>query len=270
MSPIASEFDLKSAAAVLPRSAAAQVSVDGHFLYGAPASNLELEGAVTIDAAKERPGFAGYSFGPFDDEVTAIRQDLADLPATDASGKSSFPVKLDKLPSTSRPLQAQITVSMAESGGRAVERKLTLPIAADAAAIGVKPAFSGLSLADGANADFDVVLVAPDGKGRWRAAACATSCSRSTPATNGIGATASGSSNRSSAPSASPIGTLDVAADKPGRLSLPVKWGRYRLEVSSAEPNGTLTSQSFDGRLLCRVECRYAGPPGSRARQDRL
>ena len=53
---------------------------------------------------------------------------------------------------------------MAESGGRAVERKLTLPIAPDAAMIGVKPAFSGRSLADGANADFDVVMAAPDGK----------------------------------------------------------------------------------------------------------
>ena len=53
---------------------------------------------------------------------------------------------------------------MAESGGRAVERKLTLPVAADAPMIGVKPAFSGRSLADGANADFDVVMVAPDGK----------------------------------------------------------------------------------------------------------
>ena len=30
--------------------------------------------------------------------------------------------------------------------------------------IGVKPAFSGRSLGDGANADFDVVMVAPDGK----------------------------------------------------------------------------------------------------------
>src|SRR3974390_3619128 len=53
---------------------------------------------------------------------------------------------------------------MAESGVRAVERNLTLPVVADAPMIGVKPAFLGRSLADGANADFDVVLVAPDGK----------------------------------------------------------------------------------------------------------
>ena len=53
---------------------------------------------------------------------------------------------------------------MAEAGGRAVERKLTLPVAPDGAMIGVKPLFSGRSLGDGDNADFDVVLAAPDGK----------------------------------------------------------------------------------------------------------
>ena len=141
------EFDLTSAAKIIPRDAPAQVSVDGHFLYGAPASNLDLAGTVTIAAAKQRPGFAGYAFGPADDEVTAVRQELADLPTTDASGKASFPVTLDKIPTTSRPLEATITVSMAESGGRAVERKLTVPIAPDAPMIGVKPAFSGRSLA---------------------------------------------------------------------------------------------------------------------------
>jgi uncharacterized protein YfaS (alpha-2-macroglobulin family) len=41
-------------------------------------------------------------------------------------------------------------------------------------------------------------------------------------------------------------GTIDAAADKPARLSLPVKWGRYRLEVSAPEPNGAITSLTFD------------------------
>ncbi|MEI8277481.1 MAG: MG2 domain-containing protein, partial [Hyphomicrobiales bacterium] len=157
------EFELTTAAKVLPRKGAAQLSVDGRFLYGAPGSGLELSGAVSITAAKERPGFAGYSFGLADDEVTAMRQELTDLPQTDASGKATFPVALDDVPETSRPLEATITVSMAESGGRAVERKLTLPVMTDGHMIGVKPAFSSRSLADGANADFDVVVAAADG-----------------------------------------------------------------------------------------------------------
>ncbi|MFZ3247754.1 MAG: MG2 domain-containing protein, partial [Pseudolabrys sp.] len=139
------EFDLTSAAKRISRDAPAQVSIDGHFLYGAPASNLELSGEVTIAPAKELPGFPGYTFGLFDDEVTTVRQELEDLPGTDAAGKATFHVKLDKVPASGRPREAQITVSMAESGGRAVERKLMLPVIPDAAMLGVKPAFSGRS-----------------------------------------------------------------------------------------------------------------------------
>ena len=158
------EFSLTSPAKGISRNAPAQLGVDGHFLYGAPASKLDLSGEVTIGVAKERAGFPGYVFGLSDDEVTAVREELDDLPATDASGKATFPVKLDELPASTRPLEAQITVRMAESGGRAVERKLTLPVTPDAPMIGIKPMFSGRSLADGANADFDIVMAAPDGK----------------------------------------------------------------------------------------------------------
>ena len=41
-------------------------------------------------------------------------------------------------------------------------------------------------------------------------------------------------------------GTIDVAADKPARISLPVKLGRYRLEVSSGDADGPVTSVAFD------------------------
>ena len=228
------EFDLASSAKGITRTAPAQLRVEGHFLYGAPASNLELSGQVSIAAARELPGFPGYAFGLFDDDVTAIRQELDDLPSTDAAGKAAFPVKLDKVPASGRPLEAQITVSMAESGGRAVERKLTLPVTPDAAMLGVKPAFSGRSLADGANADFDVVMVGPEGKplsknglrydllkvessyqwyrqnGQWEY----EPVKRTERVANG---------------------TVDVAADKPARVSVPVKWGRYRLEISTGE-----------------------------------
>ncbi|MFY9684782.1 MAG: alpha-2-macroglobulin, partial [Pseudolabrys sp.] len=239
------EFSLTSPAKEISRGTPAQFSVDGHFLYGAPASKLGLSGEVTVGVAKERVGFPGYAFGLSDDEVTAGRDELDELPGTDASGKATFPVKLDDLPASTRPLEAQITISMAESGGRAVERKLTLPVTPDAPMIGIKPMFSGRSLADGANAEFDIIMAAPDGKtlakqglrydllrvetsyqwyrqnGQWEY----EPIKRTERVANGI---------------------VDAAADKPARLSLPVKWGRYRLEVSTGEPNGTITSLGFD------------------------
>lgn len=237
------EFDLTTDAKVVPRDSAIALNVDGRFLYGAPASDLELSGAAVISTTRERPGFNGYSFGMTDDDVTPTRQELTDLSPTDANGKGKIAFTPEQLPATSRPLQAEITVSMADSGGRAVERKVTLPIAADGAMIGVKPAFSGRSLDDGANADFDVVFVAADGKAQ---------------AKSGLKyellriETTYQWYRQNSHWEFEPIkrtervanGTVDVAADKPGRISAPVKWGRYRLEVSDA--SGIVTSYGFD------------------------
>src|SRR3984957_5190961 len=239
------EFDLNSPTGHISQKVPAKINVAGRFLYGAPAANLGLEGEVTIAAAKERAGFAGYQFGLTDEEVDSVQQPLENLPETDAAGKASFPVQLDKLPSSTGPLEAQITVRMAEPGGRAVERKITVPVTASGNMIGIKPLFSGRSLADGANAAFDVVTISPDGAattqrglryellriethyqfykrdGRWNYEPVKTTKRVAN-------------------------GTIDTTLDKAARISLPVNFGRYRLEVSTADPNGPLTSVAFD------------------------
>jgi alpha-2-macroglobulin len=241
------EFDLASPTGKLSQAQPADVTVDGRFLYGAPASDLALEGEVKVKAAAGRPGFAGYQFGVNDDEqeIKTEQTTLENLPNTDENGKAKFQVSLDKLPETTRPLEAQITVRLVESGGRAVERNLTLPIVPASTMIGVKPLFSGRSLGDGENAGFDVVVAAPDGKqlpasglryellrverryqyyrrdGRW---------------------------DYEPVKSVRRIadGRLDVASDKPGRISLPVSYGRYRLDVSSDDKSIPATSLTFD------------------------
>jgi uncharacterized protein YfaS (alpha-2-macroglobulin family) len=40
-------------------------------------------------------------------------------------------------------------------------------------------------------------------------------------------------------------GKLDVAADKDGTITVPTEWGRYRLEVETADPDGPKTSYEF-------------------------
>src|SRR5262249_51015135 len=41
-------------------------------------------------------------------------------------------------------------------------------------------------------------------------------------------------------------GTFNLAADTPARLSMPVQFGRYRLEVSTSDRSGPVTSVTFD------------------------
>ena len=57
------EFELASPTGRVSKTAPATVTVDGRYLYGAPAASLDLEGELVIRAAKERPGLAGYPFG---------------------------------------------------------------------------------------------------------------------------------------------------------------------------------------------------------------
>jgi alpha-2-macroglobulin len=58
---------------------------------------------------RDRPGLAGYVFGLADEEVSATRNPLNDLPLT-----ATFTVSLENLPQTMRPLQAQVILRMAE------------------------------------------------------------------------------------------------------------------------------------------------------------
>src|SRR5207302_3593746 len=159
------EFELSSKDKQIKAEVPVGLKVDGHFLYGAPASGLQLEGDMLVAPASGRPGFAGYQFGVADDESTSNeRTPLENLPEADANGVATFPVSLAKPPASTRPQEAQIFIRMTEAGGRAVERKLVLPVAPNAAMIGVKPLFADKSVAEGDKAEFDVVFAAPDGK----------------------------------------------------------------------------------------------------------
>jgi uncharacterized protein YfaS (alpha-2-macroglobulin family) len=240
------EFELSSKEKQIRADLPVELKVDGHFLYGAPASGLKLEGDMLVTPAAERPGFAGYRFGVADEETASNeRTPIENLPEADANGVAAFPVSLAKPPSSTRPQEAQIFIRMAEAGGRAVERKLVLPVAPSAAMIGVKPLFGDKSVAEGDKAAFDVVFVSPEGKALAR---------------DGLRYELLKIESRyqwyrqSSSWEYEPVkstkrvadGDLTIAADNPSRITLSPQPGRYRLDVKSTEADGPLTSVQFD------------------------
>ncbi|MDR3467036.1 MAG: alpha-2-macroglobulin [Xanthobacteraceae bacterium] len=240
------EFDLTTNAKAISANASVEVKVDGHFLYGAPAAGLGIEGDVLVAPADNRPGYAGYQFGVADTEATSNeRTPLENLPDADQAGKATLSVSLPKPPTSTRPQEAQIFIRMVETGGRAVERKLTLPVAPDGNMIGVKPLFADRNVAEGEAAKFDVVFVAPDGKALAR---------------NGLHYELMKLESRyqwyrqGSSWDFEPVkstkrvadGDLTVAADAPAHIQLNPQAGRYRLDVKTADADGPLTSVQFD------------------------
>lgn len=240
------EFDISSKDKMIKADAPVELKVDGHFLYGAPASNLQLEGDVLVAPAAERPGFAGYRFGVADEETASNeRTPLEGLPETDDKGAATFPVSLPKPPTSTRPQEAQIFIRMAETGGRAVERKFTVPVAATTVQIGIKPSFTGSSIGEGEKADFDVVFVSPENKTLARSGLryelLKIESRYQWYRQNSYWEYEPVKSTRRVAD-----GDVSIAADRPTRLSFNPEAGRYRLDVKSPDANGPITSVQFD------------------------
>jgi uncharacterized protein YfaS (alpha-2-macroglobulin family) len=242
--PDRTEFDLTSAAKEIDPAGETTIDVDGRYLYGAPAAGLELEGEVALKPSRTNPAFEGYLFGLADEETEEeSRTTLDNLPVLDENGKASFPVELGDLPSTTQFLSASITVRMREAGGRAVERSLTLPVKSDSNMIGIKPQFSG-DLAENSIGRFHVIGLAPDG---------------SRQAMNGLTWKLikvernyqwyrQGNSWRYEPVAHTKqveTGTLSVTPDG-ADISVPVNWGRYRLEVEAPQNDGAVSSVEFD------------------------
>ncbi|NGN41060.1 hypothetical protein G6N74_08290 [Mesorhizobium sp. CGMCC 1.15528] len=240
------EFDLTSDKPEIAAGEAANVTVDGRFLYGAPAAGLALEGEVTLSTTQEWESFPGYSFGLADEqEGEATRIPLADLPVVGDDGKSTFPVAIEQLPSTTRLLNAAVTVRMRESGGRAVERALDIGIRPQGRMIGIRPDFSGGEVPQGGTAKFSFIAVDPQGKrealqgAQWSLVKVERNYQwyRSGNAWNYEPVTFT---------KAVANGQIDLTTDKEASISAPVDWGRYRLEVETADPVGPATSFEFD------------------------
>ncbi|HEY9213170.1 MAG TPA: alpha-2-macroglobulin, partial [Ancylobacter sp.] len=213
------------------------VAADGKWLFGPPASGLDIEGEIEVRVASERPGLPGWRFGRPDDGFTNVREPLAQAPVTDAEGKATLDVMLPTLPPTARPLEAEVFVSLNEGGGRAVRRSLVLPVTPTGSGIGVKPLFKGAGPGEGATAGFEVQAVDAAGKpqatknAEWALYRIETryqwyrvGSSWDFEPVEAIRKVANGAL------------TLDGTA--PAKLDVPVEWGRYRLEVT----DGSLTT----------------------------
>lgn len=240
------EFSVTSKDTLLKADAPVELKVDGKFLYGAPASALSLEGDLLVSPATSRPGYAGYQFGVADDEQTSNeRTPLEDLPETDAKGTATFPVSLPKPPASTRPQEAQIFIRMTEAGGRAVERKITLPVAPSAPMIGVKPLFADKNVAEGDKASFDVVMVDPAGAQLARSNV-RYELLRIESKYQWYRQGSSWDYEPVKSTSRVADGELSLTASGAARVTLQPEPGRYRLDVRTADADGPLTSVPFD------------------------
>ncbi len=291
------EFDLTSKSAAATVGDGAAFTIDGRYLFGAPAAGLDLEATLSI-TTNSRPfaDWKDYQFGLMDERVDTIQTSPTDLPQTDINGHADLVMRLPDLPVTTQQLRADISVRMREPGGRAVEQTASLPITATQPMFGIKAEFDYGAAPEGQPAAFKLIAVDATGKliaakgaawtlkrlsrdwqwfktdGEWR--------------WEGITRTSKIAS-----------GVVDLAADKPTDFTRTLSWGEYRLEIaaagmtpssmdfsagyyygdtSKADTPDTLkvaldtTDTTTGGTVNVKIEARYAGKATVQIVGDRL
>ncbi|HVP99424.1 MAG TPA: MG2 domain-containing protein, partial [Roseiarcus sp.] len=237
------DFALKAEKPYVDPGEPIDLTLDARFLYGAPASGLDVTGAIRLQAVAnaELENYPGYVGGLADEDFTAVQAQFTDKVATDEKGHAALSIDLPE-GAAARPLEAKLIVDVGEPGGRTVERTLTLPVRAKTATIGVKKDF-GAELSAGDMAAFEAIAVAPDGA---RIARRNAEWSLYQVTSNYQWFNADGHWSYEPVKSSKRIaaGTIDIAAEAPAKFSAPVKWGAHRLDIKTLD--GEETSFAFD------------------------
>lgn len=238
------EFDLIAESQTIKAGEGIRLKVEGRYLYGAPANNLALEGEARLKPVRALEAYPEYQFGLEEDSGEDSRLiTYSGLPRTNPIGEAVLDLDLGTLPEVTQPIVADFAIRMREDGGRAVERNLSLPVIRDGALIGVKPDFDG-DVQENSAAGFQIIGV--DGNGE-RVALEDLSWSVYRIERN-YQWYREGSYWRYESvetPRLVADGTIDVGTDGGASVSANVEWGRYRLDVESAEASGPATSVVF-------------------------
>lgn len=141
------------------------VDIEARYLFGSPAVGLKGDATITLrPRLNPFPAFSGYVFGLEDDAFQNQRSQQA-IPVLNNEGKAEYSIELNKLPETTRPLEAVLRVSLADQGGRPEIGSLTLPVQAKNYFIGIKGAFQDRLIPDAeSEAKFEVIAVDPKGQ----------------------------------------------------------------------------------------------------------
>ncbi|RAH98177.1 hypothetical protein DLJ53_26020 [Acuticoccus sediminis] len=239
------EVNVTSALEEVTAGGVIDATVKAEFLYGAPAADLIMEGSLTVRQAAGLEGFDGYRFGLVQEPFTPTRTPLFDLPRTGSGGLAQLAVKVPELEDVSAALEARLVISVREPGGRQVSDALTLPLATDRPLIGIRPKFSDGRVGEGTRAGFDVIALSsaheriPAGA-EWTL----TRISRDYQWYRRGGSWFYDSVDRLEEVAR---GTVDIEAGNPAAISVPVEWGRYRLEVVDQSDERIASSVAFDG-----------------------
>ena len=231
-------------------------SVVGYYLYGAPANGNALQGQLYLRPLRDAvPSLPGFQFGNIAEENLSRSLDEVQL-TLDESGRGDISTS-SEWRETHSPLKVILQASLLESGGRPVTRRAEQAIWPADTLPGIRPQFAVKAVYDyrtdttvnqpivdeDSNAAFDIVYV--DAQGEKKAVSgLQVRLIRERRDYYWDWLESEGWQSRFDQKDlVEGEQTLDLKADETGKVTFPVEWGAYRLEVKA--PNNAVSSVRF-------------------------
>ncbi|WP_301102136.1 alpha-2-macroglobulin [Propionivibrio sp.] len=236
------KLDLKSDDVPLNVEKGWNIDVTGSYLYGAPAAGNSLVGVVNGERnknplAQKLPGFV---FGDADEDAVKSRKELPENTLDDA-GKTSIEVDLSPVAKRRSPFTMRATLSLLESGGRPVVRSIERVVWPAPVLVGVRPMFVGAYARVGAAAEFEVVRANASASLKGGTALPVRLFRENRNYYWRFDDQRGWHSGFSETDELVNTTQVSIPAGGRGKLGLPVKYGRYRVEVF--DPETKLTSR---------------------------
>jgi alpha-2-macroglobulin len=242
------KLDLTSADLPLTPDQTFTTAVKGTYLYGAPAAGNRLLGVVEFERnrnplAKKYPGF---EFGDSGENDKKTRRELQDQ-TLDAQGAAKVNIDLAPLAMNHSAFTVRATLSLLESGGRPVIRSIERVVWPAALLVGVRPLFTGDYAREGSNAEFEVMRADHDGNLKAGASMPVRLFRENRDYYWRFDDQRGWHSGFTETEELVQTSSVTIPAGGRAKITIPVQYGRYRLEILDRDTNETLRYRFYAG-----------------------
>jgi uncharacterized protein YfaS (alpha-2-macroglobulin family) len=223
------------------------VDVQGAYLYGAPAARNRLLGVVHYERARNPfpTKLHGFEFGDANEDGAKTRDELPDV-RLDAGGHARLDIDLKPLAERTSPFSVRATLSLLESGGRPVVRSIERVHWPAPILLGVRPLFGDYAR-ENSPVEFEVVRVDATGAMKSVQAAPVRLFREDRHYYWRFEDQRGWHSGFTETEELVETATVTIPAGGRGKLMLPVRYGRYRLEIADPQTGLTLRYRFYAG-----------------------
>lgn len=224
-------LELQAAATPITPQAALQVAVEGRYLYGAPAAGNRITGQLYVRPLREAvSSLPGFQFG-LDSDDEALKQEIdLDEMVLDAEGRAQIKIDSQWSASTS-PLNLIVQASILESAGRPVTRRVVQAVWPAPELPGIRGVFQGEEVEADSQAEFELVMANAQGE-KLAAEQLKVRLIRERRDYYWNYSDNTGWSNHYNKKLLTVSEQMiNVEAGSSAKVSFPVQWGPYRVEV---------------------------------------